>query len=133
MQLFIDLHCHSRFSADGVAEPEALVKEAKAKGLNGFAITGNNSTVAPPLSNDSDYQSICLVNPPQFQVTRGNKWHYGSPGNNTYNHIRVPNDSRSDCRGGLPGSSRLRDSFGQPGDQPRDDHPVRVVVPTTVV
>ncbi len=44
MQLFIDLHCHSRFSADGVAEPEALVAEAKAKGLHGFAITDHNTS-----------------------------------------------------------------------------------------
>ena len=43
MQLFIDLHCHSRFSADGVAEPEALVREARAKGFHGFAITDHNT------------------------------------------------------------------------------------------
>jgi predicted metal-dependent phosphoesterase TrpH len=43
MQLLLDLHCHSRFSADGVAEPENLIKEAKAKGLNGFAITDHNT------------------------------------------------------------------------------------------
>ena len=43
MQLFIDLHCHSRFSADGVAEPEALIAEARAKGLHGFAITDHNT------------------------------------------------------------------------------------------
>jgi predicted metal-dependent phosphoesterase TrpH len=43
MQLFIDLHCHSRFSADGVAEPESLIAEAKAKGLHGFAITDHNT------------------------------------------------------------------------------------------
>jgi predicted metal-dependent phosphoesterase TrpH len=43
MQLLIDLHCHSRFSADGVAEPEALVTEARLKGLNGFAITDHNT------------------------------------------------------------------------------------------
>src|SRR6202789_1288151 len=43
MQLFIDLHCHFRFSADGVAEPEALIKEARTKGLNGFAITDHNT------------------------------------------------------------------------------------------
>ncbi|HUB66604.1 MAG TPA: CehA/McbA family metallohydrolase [Candidatus Methylacidiphilales bacterium] len=43
MQLLIDLHCHSRFSADGVAEPEALVSEARAKGLHGFAITDHNT------------------------------------------------------------------------------------------
>ena len=43
MQLLLDLHCHSRFSADGVAEPEALVREARVKGLNGFAITDHNT------------------------------------------------------------------------------------------
>jgi predicted metal-dependent phosphoesterase TrpH len=43
MQLLIDLHCHSRFSADGVAEPEDLVRVAKEKGLNGFAITDHNT------------------------------------------------------------------------------------------
>jgi predicted metal-dependent phosphoesterase TrpH len=43
MQLFIDLHCHSRFSADGVAEPESLISEARAKGLHGFAITDHNT------------------------------------------------------------------------------------------
>jgi predicted metal-dependent phosphoesterase TrpH len=44
MQLLIDLHCHSRFSADGVAEPEALVAEAREKGLQGFAITDHNTS-----------------------------------------------------------------------------------------
>jgi hypothetical protein len=43
MQLFVDLHCHSRYSADGVAEPEDLLKEARAKGLQGFAITDHNT------------------------------------------------------------------------------------------
>lgn len=39
----IDLHCHSRFSADGIAEPEEMVAEAKRKGLDGFAITDHNT------------------------------------------------------------------------------------------
>ncbi|MEI9998522.1 MAG: CehA/McbA family metallohydrolase [Verrucomicrobiota bacterium] len=43
MQLLFDLHCHSRFSADGVAEPEDLIKQAREKGLNGFAITDHNT------------------------------------------------------------------------------------------
>ena len=43
MQLLFDLHSHSRFSADGVAEPEDMVKVAKEKGLNGFAITDHNT------------------------------------------------------------------------------------------
>lgn len=43
MLLNIDLHSHSRFSADGVAEPEDMVAEAKRKGLQGFAITDHNT------------------------------------------------------------------------------------------
>jgi predicted metal-dependent phosphoesterase TrpH len=43
MTLNIDLHCHSRFSADGVAEPEDMILMAKAKGLQGFAITDHNT------------------------------------------------------------------------------------------
>ncbi len=43
MELLFDLHCHSRFSADGVAEPEDLIKVAREKGLSGFAITDHNT------------------------------------------------------------------------------------------
>jgi predicted metal-dependent phosphoesterase TrpH len=43
MQLLFDLHSHSRFSADGVAEPEDMVKVAREKGLSGFAITDHNT------------------------------------------------------------------------------------------
>jgi predicted metal-dependent phosphoesterase TrpH len=43
MQLLFDLHCHSRFSADGVAEPEDMIKVAREKGLSGFAITDHNT------------------------------------------------------------------------------------------
>lgn len=43
MKYKIDLHSHSRFSADGVAHPENMVATAKAKGLDGFAITDHNT------------------------------------------------------------------------------------------
>jgi len=43
MQLLFDLHSHSRFSADGVAEPEDMIKVAREKGLSGFAITDHNT------------------------------------------------------------------------------------------
>lgn len=42
-QYRIDLHSHSRFSADGVAEPEDMVAVARQKGLHGFAITDHNT------------------------------------------------------------------------------------------
>ncbi|HEY8965204.1 MAG TPA: PHP domain-containing protein [Candidatus Methylacidiphilales bacterium] len=41
--LNLDLHSHSRFSADGVSEPEEMVATAKARGLHGFAITDHNT------------------------------------------------------------------------------------------
>jgi hypothetical protein len=40
----IDLHCHSWFSGDGVSSPESLIASARAKGLNGFALTDHNTS-----------------------------------------------------------------------------------------
>ena len=77
--------------------------------LGVFLVTGNNSTTGPPLNSDADYASLCLSLPStttQFQATRGVRWHYGAPGHSMYNHLRVPNDKRPDCRGGLPHSTR---------------------------
>ena len=77
--------------------------------LGVFLITGNNSTTGPPIWYDADYQSLCLSLPPtttQYQPTRGVRWHYGAPGHTLYNHLRPPNNSLPDCRGGLPHSTR---------------------------
>jgi len=46
MTLHVDLHCHSRFSADGVGDPEELVESARARGLHGLAITDHNTCEA---------------------------------------------------------------------------------------
>jgi predicted metal-dependent phosphoesterase TrpH len=42
----IDLHTHSRFSFDGFSEPEAMVREARGRGLQGFAITDHDTCAA---------------------------------------------------------------------------------------
>jgi len=34
-----DLHIHSKYSSDGIIEPEKIVKIAAKRGLNGIAIT----------------------------------------------------------------------------------------------
>lgn len=44
MKVRLDLHCHSRFSSDGVSEPEEMVQAAKERGLHGFAITDHNTS-----------------------------------------------------------------------------------------
>ena len=82
--------------------------------LNGFVITGNNTTSGPPITSDADYASLCVTNsPPGFQATRGSKWHYGAPGHSMYNHRRPPNDPQVDCRGGLPHSDKSDPAWNQ--------------------
>ena len=74
-----------------------------------FLVTGDNKTNGPPLASDADYSSLCLGLPAttaQFQATKGVRWHYGAPGHSMYNHRRPPNDTRADCRGGLPHSDK---------------------------
>ncbi|WP_010584351.1 DUF1559 domain-containing protein [Schlesneria paludicola] len=70
----------------------------------GFVLTtGNNNTNAgPELLN---YPSDCASGG-KLQLTRGNRILYGAPGHTMYNHIRGPNDTQIDCRGGLPHSPR---------------------------
>src|SRR5215470_7976206 len=43
MPLNIDLHTHSFFSGDGISSPEDLIAAARAKALNGIAITDHNT------------------------------------------------------------------------------------------
>ncbi|MDX2227014.1 MAG: PHP domain-containing protein [Verrucomicrobiae bacterium] len=43
MKLKFDLHSHSRFSSDGVSEPEDMIYAARERGLDGFAITDHNT------------------------------------------------------------------------------------------
>lgn len=40
----LDLHVHSQFSADSVADPEMILASAKEKGLDGIAITDHNTS-----------------------------------------------------------------------------------------
>src|SRR5262249_19447533 len=48
MPFKIDLHTHSFFSGDGVSSPEELIAAARAKGLDGIAITDHNTCDAIP-------------------------------------------------------------------------------------
>ncbi len=55
MAIKIDLHCHSFFSGDGVSSPEQLIEAARAKGLDGFAITDHNTCDAVKYLIDKGY------------------------------------------------------------------------------
>ena len=39
----IDLHIHSRYSSDGVLDPEEIIEIARRRGLDGIAITDHNT------------------------------------------------------------------------------------------
>lgn len=41
--MFLDLHVHTRYSPDSLSSPEALLQEAKRKGLNGIAVTDHET------------------------------------------------------------------------------------------
>lgn len=43
MAINIDLHTHTHFSGDGVSSPEENIAAARAKGLQGFAVTDHNT------------------------------------------------------------------------------------------
>ena len=70
----------------------------------GFVLTtgNNNTSTGPELIN---YPGDC-VSGNKLQLTRGNRLLYGAPGHTMYNHVRGPNDTGIDCRGGLPHSVR---------------------------
>ena len=70
----------------------------------GFVLTsGNdNNSSGPELTS---YPAQCVAGN-MIQQTRGSKWIYGAPGHSMYNHVRTPNDTNVDCRGGLPHSNR---------------------------
>jgi len=38
-----DLHSHSKYSSDGILDPQKMVKVAKKRGLNGIAVTDHNT------------------------------------------------------------------------------------------
>ena len=74
---------------------------------NGFVLTLGNTNAPPNGPGLTDYDAQCTTPGLALQRTRGSRWLYGAPGHSMYNHHRPPNDSRMDCRGGLPHSSRL--------------------------
>jgi len=41
--LKLDLHIHSKYSDDGIGDPENIIKSAKKRGLDGLAITDHNT------------------------------------------------------------------------------------------
>jgi len=60
--LKIDLHVHTIYSKDSLIKPEELIKCAKLKNLNGFAICDHNTLKAyETLKNHPDFKDFVIV------------------------------------------------------------------------
>jgi prepilin-type N-terminal cleavage/methylation domain-containing protein/prepilin-type processing-associated H-X9-DG protein len=60
---------------------------------------GNDGTIAPELTSPA---TQCTTAGLRIAHVRGSRWAFGAPGHTLYNHLRPPNNSAHDCRGGLP-------------------------------
>jgi prepilin-type N-terminal cleavage/methylation domain-containing protein/prepilin-type processing-associated H-X9-DG protein len=101
---------------DGTAQTVCISETIKSEGgptvwdgvskTNGFVLTRGNTNAPPNGPGLVDYDTQCTGAGLSLQHTRGSRWIYGAPAHSMYNHFLAPNDSRLDCRGGLPHSSR---------------------------
>lgn len=63
MQLYIDLHVHSIASADGCSTIDQIIEAARAKGLNGVAITDHDAPMDAALARESSLKHSFIVVP----------------------------------------------------------------------
>lgn len=56
-----DIHIHSKYSADGVMEPEKIIRLAKSKGFDGISITDHNTLEAYRNLKNMDIEIIMGV------------------------------------------------------------------------
>ncbi|MEM3402912.1 MAG: PHP domain-containing protein, partial [Candidatus Hadarchaeales archaeon] len=68
--LKLDLHVHTKYSKDGFCSIEEIVKVAKAKGLDGFAITDHN-TIAGHEEARKYSKEILIIPGVEISTTHG--------------------------------------------------------------
>lgn len=70
----IDMHCHSYYSRDGYSSPEALIRQAQKKGLNGIALTDHNNTKGWQRAQKiADELGIILIQGEEIKIKENNK------------------------------------------------------------
>jgi|LGVF01.2.fsa_nt_gb predicted metal-dependent phosphoesterase TrpH len=66
-----DLHIHSKYSSDGVLEPEKIVKIAMKRGLNGIAITDHNTIKGGLKAKKCENEDFTVIVGSEISTERG--------------------------------------------------------------
>ena len=70
----IDMHCHSFYSDDGLSSPEALLKSAKKKGLDGIALTDHDTNNGwKPALKAAEKLGMVLILGEEIKIKRNGK------------------------------------------------------------
>ena len=66
-----DLHIHSKYSSDGVLEPEEIVRFAIKKGLDGIAVTDHNTILGGVRTREYETESFEVIIGSEVMTERG--------------------------------------------------------------
>ena len=66
-----DLHIHSKYSSDGVLDPEKIVKIAIKRGLNGVAITDHNTIIGGLKAKNYETEDFKVIVGSEISTERG--------------------------------------------------------------
>ena len=76
--MWIDCHCHTRFSYDNWLEPLDLIRRAKAIGLDGVVVTEHHSYEASaPVETIARDEGFLLLRGVEISTDRGHLLAYG--------------------------------------------------------
>jgi len=67
----LDLHIHSKYSSDGVLDPEKIVKIAAKRGLNGVAITDHNTITGGLKAKNYETEDFKVIVGSEISTERG--------------------------------------------------------------
>ena len=71
LELKYDLHMHSKYSRDGVLEPESIVRIAKSRGLSGVAVTDHNTILGGLKAKEHETDDFEAVIGSEIRTERG--------------------------------------------------------------
>lgn len=66
-----DLHSHSKYSSDGILDPQKIIKVAKKRGLNGIAITDHNTIKGGLEAKKYETDDFKVIVGSEVMTTRG--------------------------------------------------------------
>jgi len=67
----LDLHIHSKYSSDGVLDPEKIVKIAIKRGLNGVAITDHNTIIGGLKAKNYETEDFKVIVGSEISTEKG--------------------------------------------------------------